>query len=77
MSRLLLGAGFACLVATSASATGFHIPPLPDFELLREAGEIAAARAETPTGVVKTVHTSRQTAISAHGKHGLPASNAE
>ena len=46
MSRLLLGAGFACLVATSASATGFQIPPLPDFELLREAGEIAAARAE-------------------------------
>lgn len=72
MGKLLLGAGFACLVATSASAIGFHIPQLPDFELLREAGEIAAAE---QASTAKTVHAKQATA--AHGKRVLATSGTE
>jgi len=68
MSKRLLGAAFACLVATSASATGFHIPQLPDFELLREATRIAAAE---QAGMARADHAARPPA-NTHAKRALP-----
>jgi hypothetical protein len=52
MSRIVLGTTFVCLFATSSLATGFEVPPLPDFDLQRLAAQNWGVHPDITTGGV-------------------------
>jgi hypothetical protein len=73
MSRLVLGIAFFCLFAGEVFAVGFHIPPLPDFELQRGYGE--SPRADCDAGAACASPASK-TAPAPHRRYKPPSAGA-
>ncbi|TCR90124.1 hypothetical protein EV561_104352 [Rhizobium sp. BK376] len=59
MSRIVLGAVFVCLFATSSFATGFEIPWLPDFDLQRDAAKHWGVDRDTITKSIPSTDAAR------------------